>query len=211
MYMIQKPIKSGKMMKIIIILAALFTMSASAAEKVGNTYSIGESDMLQDVKEVARTTDWNKELSKNVDTWSAFKGVPLPEATEDKVRLFIPWYTTEMNVTDPKTGKVLYPKGFTFNPLIYVYMPFRVLVVSPGQEDWLMDNMRDTDQVVFTTGNVARKSVDLKISDRPLYLLNPPVVERMKLRVTPSIVEQVKAQYRITEVDITKWREKKGK
>lgn len=198
-------------MKKIILLSALLTLPTFAAEKVGNTYSIGESDMLQDIKEVARTTDWNKALSKNVDTWSAFNGVPLPEATEDKVRIFIPWYTTEMNVTDPKTGKVLYPKGFTFNPLIYVHMPFRVLVVSPGQEDWLMDNMRDTDQVIFTTGNVARKSLDLKISDRPLYLLNPPIVERMKLRVTPSIVEQMKAQYRITEVDVNKWREEKDK
>ncbi len=189
---------------------AWFSFVASASEQVGQTYSVVESDLLSDIEDVARDTDWPTVLNKEQDEWSAFSGVPLPEAQEDKVRRFIPWHTTDFEIKDPRTGKVLYPKGFTFNPLQYVSMPFRILVVGPSHDDWLLANLTGNDNVIYTHGNVIKKSNELDLK-RAVYVLNHEVVNAMKLEKVPSIVEQYNQAYQITEIDIDKWRKENEK
>ncbi|EJL6307337.1 TPA: hypothetical protein AB5C39_001806 [Vibrio mimicus] len=197
-------------MRILVYTCLLLATSAWATEQIGQTYSIAEGDMLKDVEKAVEQTDWQKVLTKDQDSWGAFSGVSLPAAKEDNVRRFIPWYTTEFEIRDPRNGSVLYPKGFTFNPLQYVTMPWRVVVVSPDQDDWLLANVRPTDEVIYTNGNVLKKTSDLALNRR-VYVLNPPVVERFKLRSVPSIVEQHDKSMQVTEVDIEKWRKEQSK
>lgn len=189
----------------------LFVISCGqASEKIGKTYSVVESDMLADIEKAASETNWKEVMDKDQDKWGAFVGVPLPVATTDNVRRFIPWYSSEFDIRDPRNGKILYPKGFTFNPLEYVSMPFRVLIVSPDQDDWLIANVKPTDQIIYTHGNVLKKTTDLNLQ-RSVYILNHEIVSQFKLKFTPSIVEQHNKAYQITEVELMRWREEQSK
>lgn len=84
------------------------------------------------------------------------------------------------------------------------------MVVSPDQDDWLLANVKPTDEVIYTSGNVLKKTSDLALNRR-VYVLNTPVVERFKLRSVPSIVEQHDKSMQVTEVDIEKWRKEQSK
>ncbi|MQK85065.1 conjugal transfer protein TraU, partial [Escherichia coli] len=84
-------------------------------------------------------------------------------------------------------GHVLYPKGYTFNPLQFVQLPQRIVVISPGQEEWLKANAQDTDMVLYTHGDVIRKSESI---NRPAFILDTTLQQRLDIQVTPTIVTQ---------------------
>lgn len=176
------------------------TLSCSAGSTlVGNTigqvYDIAEPDALTEIESRVRAVDWTKELNKNRETWQAFSGVPLPTAKQAKTRTFIPFYTSLIDVRS-KDGRILYPKGYTFNPLQYVQLPQRIVVVSPGQEEWLKANLNDSDMVLYTHGDVVSKSESL---GRPTFILDKTLQQRLDVRVTPSIINQENSHLVINE------------
>jgi conjugal transfer pilus assembly protein TraU len=191
---------------IFVILLSFVSIICAADEKIGNTYPIVESDMFEDVEKAVASTDWKGVLKKNEDDWSAFGGVKLPLATAHRNRRVIPWYTTDIEIKDPRNGEILYPKGFTFNPLQYRSLPFRVLILAPGQEDWLKDNLRATDVIAYTFGNVPKMTLEHNLSSNQVFILNSPMVKEMRLEFVPSIVTQYKNAYQIEEFEIEQWR-----
>ncbi|MBB6117750.1 conjugal transfer pilus assembly protein TraU [Rahnella inusitata] len=185
------------MKKISSAIAAIFLcMNAHASQNViGQVYSIDEPDAMTEIQQRVENVNWEKELNKNRNDWGAFKGVRLPSAQEDRTRTYIPFYTSTVDVPD-KEGRILYPKGYTFNPLAYVKLPQRIVVVSPGQEDWLKDHTTDSDMVLFTHGDVVNKGKDI---DRTVFILDDAVRQRLDIRVTPTIVHQEEAHLVIQE------------
>lgn len=101
-----------------LILSASLSFGASAASTsntIGQVYGIAEPDALAEIEQRVRAVDWSKELNKNRDSWATFQGVPLPVSKKTQTRTHVPFYTSLIDVPD-KDGKVLYPKGYTFNP-----------------------------------------------------------------------------------------------
>src|SRR3546814_16329557 len=78
------------------------------------------------------------------DKWTALKAAPLGIAGADRVRSVAPFYTLDFDITLP-AGKTLYPKGFTFNPLTYVNLPQRLVVVHPRDLGWAPRNAPPSD------------------------------------------------------------------
>ena len=66
-------------------------------------------------------------------------------------------------------------------------MPQRIVVISPGQEEWLKSNVKSTDMVLYTHGDVIKKSESL---DRPAFILDKSLQQRLDIKVTPTIVSQ---------------------
>jgi len=58
----------------------------------------------------------------------------LPSALEDSIRTVDMTYTTEFDVPDGR-GNILYPKGYVFNPLEYVYLPNMLVFINGGKKD----------------------------------------------------------------------------
>lgn len=172
----------------LIISAGLsFAVSATSGNNtVGQVYEIVEPDALAEIEQRVRAVDWTKELNKNRESWAAFQGVPLPAAKETRTRYHVPFYTSLVDVPD-QNGHVLYPKGYTFNPLQFVQLPQRIVVISPGQEEWLKANAQDTDMVLYTHGDVIRKSESI---NRPAFILDTTLQQRLDIQVTPTIVTQ---------------------
>ncbi|MDM2765715.1 MULTISPECIES: TraU family protein [Citrobacter] len=182
------------------LLSAVLSFSATAStvgNTIGQVYDIAEPDALAEIEQRVKAVDWTKELNKNRDSWGAFKGIPLPYAKETRTRTYVPFYTSVIDVPD-KNGRILYPKGYTFNPLQFVHLPQRIVVISPGQEDWLKENVTDTDMVLYTHGDVLTKGESI---GRPAFILDANLQHRLDIKVTPSIVRQEGAHLIIDEFE----------
>mgnify|MGYP003115798569 FL=1 len=108
------------------------------------------------------------------------------QARVARVRSLVPFYTVEEDIRLPD-GRLLYPKGFTFNPLDYVSLPQRLVIVHPRDLGWALKQARFTDFILLTAGDALDLS---ERSGRPLFILEERVKERLGLIVAPVIVAQ---------------------
>lgn len=156
---------------------------------VGATYSIVEKDALLEIEDRAKAVDWEKVYNKDPESWSAWQSIHLPSALEDKRRQHVPIYVLEQAVLN-KDGSVLYPKGYRYNPLDYVNMPWRMVIINGDahQLEWLEENIQETDQI-YTAGGDPRSMG--QYLNRPVYIVDENMKQRLSLQVVPSVIEQV--------------------
>ena len=173
-----------------VIVIALLLGTASVQAKVlgtyGMTYQISENDALAEIEARARQVDWSKVLDKK--KVENYQGPPdrmsLPRAKRSRSFLVDMTYTTEIDVPDGKGG-ILYPKGYTFNPLDYVTYPKTLVVINgsdPEQVKWLAGSEYDKRldvTLLLTEGNF--KTVAKKVS-RPVFYADRKIIERLKLK-----------------------------
>ena len=182
----------------LVAVAATFAASAptsgaiASRSTVGRTWPIAEPDALAEIE--AKVATLPSDMSKSFgprDKWTALKAAPLSVASADRVRSVVPFYTLDFDITLPD-GKTLYPKGFTFNPLTYVKLPQRLVVVHPRDLAWALRNARASDSILLSAlGSQNGDAIDLsEKTGRPIYILEERVKQRLGLTVAPVIVEQ---------------------
>lgn len=186
-------------------------VSSAQAKELGTfgmTYRIAERDALAEIEERAKQVDWHKVLDKR--KVENFQGPPdrvrLPRAKRNRSFPVDMTYTTEIDVPDGKGG-ILYPKGYTFNPLDYVTYPKTLVVIDgtdPEQVKWFAASEYDKRldvTLLLTRGSFG--AVSKRIS-RPLFYADRKIVERLKLQAVPSVVRQRGRIMEVTEVKLTK-------
>ena len=192
----------------ILIAIALMVSAAPIQAKVlgtfGTTYLISERDALAEIEERARQVDWSKVLDKK--KVKNYQGPPdrgsLPRAKRNRSFLVDMTYTTEIDVPDGKGG-ILYPKGYTFNPLDYVAYPKTLVVIDgsdPEQVKWLASSEYDKRldvSLLLTEGNFGVVS---KKFSRPLFYADRKIIERLKLKAVPSVIRQKGRLMEVTEM-----------
>lgn len=188
-------IKNSAFFLVVTSLILTSEIHASQTVIIGKTYDIAERDAEEELLSKVEKADWKSALSKPQDEWSAIRSYRLPVAQTSKTRFHIPWYTSEMDVKD-KNGRVIYKKGYTFNPLIYTRLPNRLFIVSPSTVKYLMPQYKSTDQILLSGGNPFEVSKKLKI---PVFTLDNKTKERLGVTVVPSIVSQKNTQLLIEE------------
>jgi conjugal transfer pilus assembly protein TraW len=177
-----------------LLVCALVAAAAHAQTSViGRTWPIAEPDALAEIEAKTQTLPSNMaDRFGPRERWSAMKAAPLGVTTMNRVRSVIPFYTLDFDVKLPD-GKLLYPKGFTFNPLTYVSLPQRLVVVRPENLAWALHTAAPADWILLAAG--ARASADPialgQKAGRPLFILEERVKERLGLQVAPVIVAQV--------------------
>nr|WP_261936737.1 conjugal transfer protein TraW [Sphingomonas bisphenolicum] len=157
-----------------------------ATSTIGRTWPIAEPDAMSEIEaRVANAPDMAAKFGPRAN-WSALKAASLGPAPADRTRSIIPFYTVdeEIRLTD---GRVLYPRGFTFNPLDYVSLPQRLVIVHPRDLSWALKAARFTDFILLTAGDALELS---ERTGRPLFILEERVKERLGLTVAPVIVAQ---------------------
>lgn len=169
---------------------------------VGRTWPIAEPDALAEIE--AKAAGLPRDLGRKFgprSRWSAMKSASLTPTNVARVRTVVPFYTLDIDVTLPD-GRVLYPKGFTFNPLTYVSLPQRLVIVHAHQLGWALKTAAPTDWILLAGG--AREAADpIALGEkvgRPLFILEERVKERLGLTVAPVIVRQVGPRLELTEV-----------
>lgn len=179
----------------IILLAPLSAYSAYSADSViGRTYPISELDASTEISKAAAEAPKIKEV--DIKSTTAFGGFYLPNNTENKVHHVVPFYTLEFDITG-QNGKVVYPKGFTYNVAEYVQLPSRIVAFSEDHADFIKSKLHDDDILVITAGDAISLTEKLGV---PVFYMDELLSKRMYIQGIPTIVEQVGARYKITEL-----------
>ena len=192
-----------------ILLVLVTTVQAKHLGTFGATYSIVERDALEEIRDKARTTDWERAFNREM--WekklkayrpSALKA--LPRAERENVFTVDLTYTLDFDIPDGKGG-VLYPKGYTFNPLDYVSFPNTLIFIDgsdPIQVGWLESSEYSTDgsaMILITDGSYYDLFTRLK---RPVFYADARIVERFRLSAVPAVVHQRENLFEVREIAI---------
>ena len=191
---------------VIALVLGVSSVQAKVIGTYGTTYRITERDALAEIEERARQVDWNKVLDKR--KVENYQGPPdktsLPRAKRNRSFPVDMTYTTEIDVPDGKGG-ILYPKGYTFNPLDYVIYPKTLVVIDgtdPEQVKWFAASEYDKRldvTLLLTEGSFG--AVSKRIS-RPLFYADRKIVERLKLKAVPSVIRQKGRVMEVTELEV---------
>ena len=203
--MIGKWKRSSEMAAAALTIAAPMLLAATATQTsstIGRTGPLAEPDALAEIE--AKAANLPPDLSKAFgprDKWTAMKAASLGVAAADRVRSVIPFYTLDFDITLPD-GKTLYPKGFTFNPLTYVNLHQRLIVVHARDLGWALRTARPSDFILLSAlGGQNGDAIDLsEKTARAIYILEERVKQRLGLTVAPVIVAQLGTRLLLTEI-----------
>ncbi|MFK4873826.1 conjugal transfer protein TraW [Novosphingobium sp. ZW T3_23] len=178
------------------IMAASAAMASAAgaapSSTIGRTWPIAEPDALSEIEGKAAALPPNLgEAFGPRASWSAMKAAALPVAAASRIRNVVPFHTLGFDIALPG-GKTLYPKGFTFNPLTYVKLPQRLVVVHPRDLAWALGTARPADFILLAAhGSDQSDPIELgEKAERPIFILEERVKARLGLTVAPVIVAQ---------------------
>ena len=175
---------------------------------VGETYPVVEPDVVTELKEEAATKNRfrDDEFLERMKTYQPEDLHHLPRATMDRTFMVDMTYTLDRDLLDGD-GKVIYPKGFTFNPLDYVSFSGGMLVIDgndPAQIKWLEETpYADNHQVrlLLSDGYAYELINQLK---RSVFYLTDEIAERLQLAAVPSLVIQRNDKLEVREITVPK-------
>jgi len=165
----------------------------------GATYPIAEEDALVEIHNRVEAANVKEVIAASPrEKWSVWNGYPLPRASETRTRGYVPWYSLEFDITGPQ-GEILYPEGFTFNPLEHVNYPGRIIVFKLDQLEFIEPLIKPGDQLIADAGDV----VDVAFkTGHHINILSKKIADRLGVQVAPSIIYQEGKQFIIREIEI---------
>jgi conjugal transfer pilus assembly protein TraW len=176
----------------------------------GQTYPVAEQDALKEIKGRVAQVDWSKIFSRKKMEKAVQNYRPdtpfLSRAREDAVKLVDMTYTLAFDIPDGKGG-ILYPKGYTFNPLDYVNFENTLVIINgddPDQVAWFMgsDYAGEFDSMLLLTGG-SYYELGKKL-ERPVFYVTADIIRRFQLGAVPSIVHQKGRYMEVREVALSK-------
>lgn len=167
------------------------------AQTLGRTYAIEEPDAIEEIQQRAAGIDW-KAKAKAIDVRAAMRkgSVSVPVA---KVATTYPLdltYTLSFDIPDGKGG-VLYPKGYQFNPVAFVHLPYRLGVIGTRPEELAWAKQQDGAIVWMTAGGDPLDMTN-KLG-AAVYLYTPQMAKRMPVHGTPALIAQDGDKLMVTE------------
>lgn len=200
-------IVQGLMVAALLVGAALVGIAGAAAtpaqhtrsntSTIGRVWPIAEPDALAEIE--AKVATLPKDMSRQFgprSRWSAMRAASLGVALDDRTRSVVPFHTLEFDIKLPD-GKLIYPKGYSFNPLTYVKLPQRLVILHPRDLGWALRTARQSDFLIVTAGDAIELS---ERTGRAIYILEERVKQRLGLTVAPVIVAQSGHRLILTEV-----------
>ncbi len=170
-------------------------------ETVGKTYPIVERDIREEFKQMTTGIDIDA-LFNTHNRYQPANLYPLPRAASDRMFTVDLTQTLGHDIKDSR-GNLLYPQGFTFNPLQYAGLSGGLVVIDgsdPGQVEWFrgspyFQNHRAI--LLLSGGYAAEVKQELK---RPVYYLTHDIATRLQLNAAPSVVIEQDSKLTVREV-----------
>lgn len=182
--------------------------------KFGATYSIKERDALDEIMERASKVDYFS-LAKNValrlKDYRPKDLISLPDANEQVSRLVDPTYTLDFDIYDDR-GNILYPKGYTFNPLDIIGLTNTYVFINGGKSshvEWFNNSeyaKRVDVTLLITEGSYYDVIKRLK---RPVYYATALILNRLNITHLPSVVRQKGRYLEVSEYPVDRKDKKK--
>lgn len=197
---------------VLCVFFVLISQSVAAAitdlGKVGEVYPVIEPDIREEMKREAalRWENIKKAHLKKISDYRPFDLQPLPKAKQDRRFVVDMTYTLDHDIKD-KEGRVVYPRGYTFNPLDYIHMSIGLVVIDgddPAQVRWFKDSPYRDDhrmKLLLSCGSARNLAVEL---NRGVFYLGADVAKRLQLKVVPCVAVQKNTEMEITEFSLEK-------
>jgi len=172
-------------------------------EPVGPTSAVIETDLAETLRQRAVSVDL-EQLRSVQARYQPANLHALPRAEKDTTTVVDLTHTLEQDVQDAN-GQVLYPAGFTFNPLRYVFLSGALVVIDgsdPEQVAWFKGSPYAANRralLLLSGGLAAPLRDELR---RPVAYLTEDIAQRLQLRAVPSIVVERDNQLEIREVSL---------
>jgi conjugal transfer pilus assembly protein TraW len=188
------------------------TVMARDLGTFGAVYDIVEKDALKELEEKAKSVDFSKSVDRNALVKKAKTFIPedvkemkaIGPARKDRTFVVDMTYTLERDLKDDK-GNIVYPAGYTFNPLTYVSYPRTLVILNgkrPAEVRWFGESSYAKDAQVtllLTDGSYSELSRSLK---RPVFYASAKLIEAFRIQAVPSVVRQSGTYMEVTEVRI---------
>jgi conjugal transfer pilus assembly protein TraW len=188
-----------------LLLAASSPAEHIQLEPLGKTYPINEPDLLAELHQQMPTPQQlHLETQQTFEEFQPKNIKPLPRASTTRVYYIDPTYTLDHDLTDGR-GNLLYPKGYSFNPLNFIPFTGGLLVIDgsdAGQIEWLYDSPYITNQqirLLVSGGNANALSEGL---GRPVYYFTADVASRFQVAAVPALVKRDGDRFKVHEFSI---------
>ena len=170
-------------------------------EPVGPTSAVIETDLGEALRQRAVRVDV-EQLRHAQARYQPANLHALPRATKDATTMVDLTHTLEQDVQDAN-GQVLYPAGFTFNPLRYVSLSGALVVIDgsdPEQVAWFKGSPYGANRraLLLLSGGLAAALRDEL--QRPVAYLTEDLPQRLQLRAVPSVVMEQDQHLTVREV-----------
>lgn len=197
---------------IAIVFFVVFMIACTVYAKVigtnGATYMINEPDAYEELMAKVAKADWNRVIEKyKTDTEKLTKvSINLSGAKQDRKFVIDPTYTLNFDIMDDK-GNVIYPKGFSFNPLDYIQFPYRIVFFNARSDveiNWIKSQQWFSDwntMLIATNGDILETEEKL---GKSVYVADEQMIKKLRITKTPSIVTTKDKQIVVEEVGVYK-------
>lgn len=165
---------------------------------IGQTYPIIEPDALEEIEARVAKTRFDPKVFGEEGEWSALQSPHLPDTEIPERRIVVPFFALTFDIPD-KDGNILYPAGYTFNPLEYLTLPSRLIIVAEDQVEWALSVAETADMIILAGSNALEATRE---HGRPIFKLEDRVRERLDLRSVPSVVEQHGKHFVVDEIPV---------
>ncbi len=198
---------------LVVAFLCLLTASAAVARDLGTfgaVYDIVEKDALKELEEKAKSVDFSKAVDRKTLVKKARDFIPedvkemkdIGPARKDRMFLVDMTYTLQRDIKDDK-GNIVYPAGYSFNPLNFVSYPRTLVILNgkrPADVRWFEESSYAKDAQVtllLTDGSYSELSRSLK---RPVFYASAKLIGAFRIQALPSVVRQSGAYMEVTEV-----------
>ena len=176
-------------------------------EPVGRTYSFVEQDIREEFKQKATGIDIEALLNTH-NRYQPANLHTLPRAASDRVFTVDLTHTLDHDIKDSQ-GNLLYPQGFTFNPLQYARLSGGLVVIDgshPEQVEWfkMSPYFQNQRAILLLSGGYAAEVK--QALQRPVYYLTHDIAARLQLKAVPSVVVEQDNKLTVREVRLAKQR-----
>ena len=170
-------------------------------EPVGPTSAVVETDLVNELRQRAFNVDVEQLRSAQAG-YQPTTLHTLPRATREASFSVDLTHTLEQDLVDAQ-GTVLYPRGFTFNPLRFVSLSGGLVVIDgsdPDQVAWFKGSSYAANRKVLLllSGGLAAPLRDEL--ERPVAYLTEDIASRLQLRAVPSVVVERDGLLHVREV-----------
>lgn len=212
------------MKQLIILLVLQVFLFSSAIQKVyytGDIFEFAENDMLKDITNVIQSKkpeleqkikDIKEANKEKINNYKPKDMITLESAFKDNIFYPDMTYTNPDDIYD-NNGKILYPKGFKFNPLDYQTLHYQMIVINGNNQEeitWLIRNNYTDNikyKILLSDGNYQEVS---KLLNQPVFYAIPKITDKFNLKYTPSVITQIGNKIEVKEICIS-CKEVKGK
>ena len=200
------------------------TAQAKIVGQEGNIYAIDEIDVGELIMAKAKNFDFEDFRIKNqrqiADRVKFFRPADsvmnLPASPVSAAYKIDLTYVLPYDIRDAK-GDVVYPRGYTYNPLEYmakqgISLRTPLVIVNAEREEemlWLQTKIKRTDKGSFKV--LVTNGYAYPLSEKfgfPVYYLSEHMKERFAIRVTPTVVFQPSKERRFLVANVFKLDEK---